>query len=515
MRIKNCRLRILPLLCLLLQATIALAEDIDVKSGFFQKDVVNKDLFQPRAEEQNNEAANPAGIAVQPPQSDSWTVDGSSFKEQDSKAKAIVEEVRKDPTRDPSAPFSREEAGKIPPDLTNAARTIEQLKSMLRENESRSNVGRPEAVRALEQLKQRSTPSTESVEAAPEKETNTSPVARSVEPKLAPETPPVLEVYVSALPERHLLEQLDHIAALKKDGEVQIGRVVVFGLNQVYEAAARAEEERIYPPISQAEQEAAEELERRISGRKLDDPDMFREEMPAKPPVLQKMDALNLVPSGAAHLQEIQRRYHAESSPIWIVRHQGKEHVFEGKYNPEHFFDNRGRFIAVDRHNPREEGDVVVHMALSGSKFLRNSANDQYNETGLSYQIHERPKRAPTAPTTAPKTPGKFALPNIPICPGPQSRKTAVAQTMKNSGFDLVFYAANDAQQSAAARNWEGRTVGYNSGQLVDYKDPRSQWQLLALSARIRCLPTRFHFYEENGKRYLEYLEGNMAWGSP
>ena len=33
----------------------------------------------------------------------------------------------------------------------------------------------------------------------------------------------------------------------------------------------------------------------------------------------------------------------------------------------------------------------------------------------------------------------------------------------------------------------------------------------------IECLPTRYHYYRENGRRYLEYTEGDVAYtfGAP
>jgi hypothetical protein len=101
----------------------------------------------------------------------------------------------------------------------------------------------------------------------------------------------------------------------------------------------------------------------------------------------------------------------------------------------------------------------------------------------------------------------------LPTCKDSQVTHTEVlVDSEKLAWFDLLFYDYHDTAQTKRAENWDLPTAPFLEG---DYYNPYREGdrqQDMARLFEIRCLPTRFHFVNINGTKYLEYREGERAW---
>jgi hypothetical protein len=159
-----------------------------------------------------------------------------------------------------------------------------------------------------------------------------------------------------------------------------------------------------------------------------------------------------------------------------------------------------------------DNSPVIKHEGGRGIAFPKRSKTERYAEVAQVYTLR---KPELDEDPTGPKISASGSLPDIQTCKNSRSRRVQVAHFSKGtSELDYLFYNADDYLQVDKARSYLGSKVAYSKGSELDMSDPIPySKQVLALSYGVECLPTRFHFISDNNSRYIEYLEGELAWG--
>lgn len=142
----------------------------------------------------------------------------------------------------------------------------------------------------------------------------------------------VLSLVVSAYPQTHFVEQLEALEELRHRRRVQVGGVLVVALDFVYQQWNEAEQRGAIPLRSKVNSR-----QRRRSSRRARDYYL--------PPALDSLGKLGLQASGTVSFAEFARRTGVRSSPVWLVRYQGEDYLFEGLRNPEKLFRADGQFL--------------------------------------------------------------------------------------------------------------------------------------------------------------------------
>lgn len=101
----------------------------------------------------------------------------------------------------------------------------------------------------------------------------------------------------------------------------------------------------------------------------------------------------------------------------------------------------------------------------------------------------------------------------LPTCKESQVTRTEVyVDSEQLAWFDLLFYDYHDASQSRRAESWDLPAAPFLEGDLYNPYRYQDAQQDMARLFELRCLPTRFHFINEGGTKFLEYREGERAW---
>jgi hypothetical protein len=217
-------------------------------------------------------------------------------------------------------------------------------------------------------------------------------------------------------------------------------------------------------------------------------------------------------------------RLKVTTSPAWIIRVDGEDHIFEGSYDLVKLFDKEGNFLLSG------EGEAVPKKQTTSSDgpglltqhsvpLKRHSVKNGI-PFNIPYNIPFRiPGRSFIMEDTAPPrrlSPNDTTAVNeaLPACRESVVRRNPVGSASPMTlVLDALFYDAENKQHGERTKRVTTNPVPYKNGQRINEADPNeSPWQLFAPLFGVRCLPTRFHFIKEKGVGYMEYREGEEAF---
>ncbi len=133
---------------------------------------------------------------------------------------------------------------------------------------------------------------------------------------------------------KHAQQCLSHLLWLKKNRKVQVGNILILGLN-------------VYASPEEVPPEAIGRLER-LNGQAphnprasyVPPPNGFSQQLLAKLVVEAGVPRQSMFDS-----RQVYERYNINYSPTWIVRHRGQDYVLEGYTDLSSFFNAEGEFV--------------------------------------------------------------------------------------------------------------------------------------------------------------------------
>ena len=150
----------------------------------------------------------------------------------------------------------------------------------------------------------------------------------------------VLSVVVNGFPRPHLLQVLERLRRAREKQNVRIGDVLVLDDGQQFRLSNifTEEGEQSFRRDLEEEQDVVPRtaLDEFVNG--------MRQSLPTAARIVVDM-GLRQTEGGDAVAEKIISRLGVTSSPTWVVRYKGKDHVFEGMYEPTELFDNSGNFL--------------------------------------------------------------------------------------------------------------------------------------------------------------------------
>lgn len=139
---------------------------------------------------------------------------------------------------------------------------------------------------------------------------------------------PVLSLIVSGKNERQIKQCLESLVRLQERQRVQVGEVIIVGgMKKFYET-------KNLRNSSEQKHLAAEAGNTGPASA----PSPFRRDL----------GLLGMNDVKVAHTKDIVERFNLTHSPAWVVRHLGRDYVFEGFSDPSAFFNYKGEFIRAD-----------------------------------------------------------------------------------------------------------------------------------------------------------------------
>lgn len=138
--------------------------------------------------------------------------------------------------------------------------------------------------------------------------------------------PAVVSLVVSGESQQHVAEQLERLLRLKTQRNVKIGEVLITGtMGFPAPVRYRADNGKSAPDrISMTQSEVG---------------------VATVGPVYRYLEKIGLPRYRPFEAQKIIERLKLQYSPTWIVRHLGRDYVFEGFEDPSAFFNRQGEFI--------------------------------------------------------------------------------------------------------------------------------------------------------------------------
>jgi len=92
-------------------------------------------------------------------------------------------------------------------------------------------------------------------------------------------------------------------------------------------------------------------------------------------------------------------------------------------------------------------------------------------------------------------------------------RKQVYQYSMATDYLDALYFSPDDRAQEERAKEYRGNKVIYTQNATFDIMQGKDNpYPFIGLMLGVRCLPTRFHYVNVNGKRFMEYREGEAAW---
>jgi len=335
----------------LLPITSASADDAgDVRGGFFQENTVSKGVFTSPSSKQTKTAPK-----EEAPQKDSFSVVETTSGEKTSAAsktstysskRALKEEENRIKSRHQEALKAASEdeelkqvlettreirkrfAGKgIKPGNASSGNyyenALKEVDSMLQDKKLGEKKKTPTASEARERalLEQKAKEEKKRREYILNQSSKTLESASAGKKTHSPYRPkPVLSLIVSGKDSQHMGTHLEKLAWLKKHRNVQIGDVlIVGGFDKLVKTQAPRKKE--------------------LSNKKL-----------GRGRVLLGSYYKHLKNAGVPEQQmisagKITKRLGIKNSPAWVVRHLGRDYIFEGFSNPVHLFNKYGEFV--------------------------------------------------------------------------------------------------------------------------------------------------------------------------
>lgn len=304
-----------------------------------------------------------------------------------------------------------------------------------------------------------------------------------------------LSLVVNALPIEHLVENLEKLQTVARSERVMIGQVILVDDRKAYAADFEAKRRS---------------LEQGRAGFRGDN---------ALPPFVSQLKSMKLDPAGAVSIKHILSRLGVTSSPVWIIRHRGEDHIFEGYSNPSALFGVAGEFYdaqreAIKRYSLTDSSiPLIKHESVSTPvKFPDVSRLGPMDQNGVIYEL-STPDVYLTPSDAVIAEPG--TMERIPGCNAAQSRQHDLdrfAGAFKE--YDVLYYNGELTSDRRRAERYPHRSVAYTAGQKIAEMPPaEAAQQMIALSMDVRCLPTRLRLVRTGqATGYFEYREGDLAW---
>ena len=165
---------------------------------------------------------------------------------------------------------------------------------------------------------------------------------------------------------------------------------------------------------------------------------------------------------------------------------------------------------------------VVIHEKRNGSEFFPSEENYtkdffNFNNNNQNFGNYTKVNLDSAINSVIFQLKKFIILEKIPNCRRSQTRETQVyANSLESTSIDFIFYNPKRFGEIEKARNKGDQAIEYRAGEsfgLSTESSSKDQSPIFAMMANIECLPTRIRFIsQENGKRYLEYREGDKAW---
>ncbi len=153
----------------------------------------------------------------------------------------------------------------------------------------------------------------------------------------------------------------------------------------------------------------------------------------------------------------------------------------------------------VQAQNQTEQEQVVRFPPRAGIQMPQGVPTQSYS--------HESPREKGGSERALNPT-----LKPLPQCTQTEVRRAEVFHSsLASSFFEAVYFDPKDPAQAAQARSYRGRSVPYVADTPLRKLHPLLSF---ASTLKLRCLPTLFHYPQEGGRRYREYVEGADAWTS-
>lgn len=444
-------------------------DDVDV-NGFFKKGSVTSTDSPKEAEDLSDQDSNSI------PSTDSWTQGEEEEEPEQPEAELPKTELQ---------PEQKKEVAEEP---SSADEILQHTTAIIDQVKQNSNLASPEP-KITTAPKIKTPPAEKKTEEknlrnqvnqllGEKKADDLANPAPSVEPTEAgAPLPAKLTLLVSASSDQHLKTTLKHLLDLKRVQNVQTSKIALFGAEAYYQRFVKAYDQVLH---SAKTKEEAKNLSKKLGQIK-------------QPEAFTILANNGFDDSDSEDEATLLKNYAVKYSPTWIIETKQGTWIFEGETAPGKFFNSHGEFVRAD--NPKH---VTVKSAVEFS------ANEDQNATIFEPESKETP-------------PSSANYPELPDCAAEHTRRVQVFQhSPESDGVDFVIYDPSAPGEQMQAQQWTGKSVAYQAGaKKTILPGPDDQLRGLALTAGVSCLPTRFHFVEEPGGRFIEYREGTLAWKNP
>jgi hypothetical protein len=539
-------------LCALITPTLLFAEDdSQVKGGFFQEGTAQDDFFsKPAAKEaatqkESTPSSEPVvdSSAHEVRQSDAVSDRAKEFQKKYPKSKNTQVDVVR---RALEAAKAAREAAAANKRIPIKATTQGQSRFKKKPKQPIVTIKKPQAVT----LPKDSDPAAWTV---PNEDSNNRSVGSLFATEEGGESPFKVTLVLSALPEVHALRMLDRVKMLHKNKMAHVEEIIIVGLEQrkppkinineiesleptdedvkrayqklhpstieKFKDGIRPKSEELKPYLhSPREFKAIDGMSEKITEQVLDK---------AKLRIEKSLRELNFQSTGGGLAEKILAREGIQTSPSWIVRYGGQEHLFEGNLSPEDFLDEKSFPLASTN-----TGERIVHKGPSMISFPKGADREpKMSKEMLTAKGFEKLKKGRekgrykfklranyfrlNEPKPAKKQvkEGEIFLKKLPNCKSPGRRRVEVPYVSNmHMKLDVTYYNKADEEQLQRASALKRFSVPYKGGKKYSLADPNIYWSNMANSLKVRCLPTRYHAVQSGSKSYIEHLEGERAW---
>ncbi len=141
---------------------------------------------------------------------------------------------------------------------------------------------------------------------------------------------PVLSLIVNGKREDHLSNALRKLSWLAKHRDVKVGSVLIAGRH----ASDEKSRQRVLAQVMDKDGRQKQRVTDSVAGR-----------MAVGPQVYPYIEEVGLSQYEVIESRKVIERLNITYSPTWIVRHLGRDYIFEGYQNPIVLFDKNGGFL--------------------------------------------------------------------------------------------------------------------------------------------------------------------------
>jgi hypothetical protein len=150
--------------------------------------------------------------------------------------------------------------------------------------------------------------------------------------------PSTLSLVLSGAEQKHLQKHLSSLVIINKKQKVKIGEVLVVGDVLAIEKLKASGQSK----------EVSQKFQQELNNSEFRTIDELYEFIMLHGKYTKYPALVGLTHSEMKEAKRVLDFYQIESSPTWIVRHLGRDYVFEGFEDPFSLFNNRGEFIRAD-----------------------------------------------------------------------------------------------------------------------------------------------------------------------